>query len=257
MSDDFDWILDYGDGGAGDYLVGNILGDDNEIETAGQITPRSIRKFYKRKTEIQGQQDSLRDILQTYPAPNESVHVLSAAKFNFWTCCPVMVDWIGATEDLYISTWTANRNNVVELFQLFDAKKITGRIIFITGLYFKSREPAVFAMLAEGLLRRGGKLKAFENHAKVMLLNNAECGVWLSIEGSANLTSNPRLEQFVITNDKDLHNFHASWMQEALELKTKIPFGGRVKRNQEAARQGHAFGDQSCCCVVGNDSESG
>jgi hypothetical protein len=229
---DLDWLLDYGDGGAGDLLVDNILGVENEIETSEQITPRSIRKFLKRKTEIIGQQDACKDIIKTPPIPNEQIHVMSAAKFNFWTICPCMIDWLGTVDELYISTWTANRNNVVELLGLIDSGKITGQVTFLTGSYFRKREPAVFATLMEGLTKRGGRLKAFENHSKVMLMHNA--GDWLTVEGSANLTSNPRLEQYVITNDKDLYNFHAEWMQEALNLKTKIPYGQKDWRSRRA-----------------------
>jgi hypothetical protein len=74
---------------------------------------------------------------------------------------------------------------------------------------------AVYAMLLDGIRARGGRYRSFQNHAKVLLLSNAGTGVWISVEGSANLTSNPRLEQYVITNDQGLYDFHRGWMEEA------------------------------------------
>ena len=37
---------------------------------------------------------------------------------------------------------------------------------------------------------------------------------FIVIEGSANFTANPRLEQNVMVNDEDLFRFHAEWMEE-------------------------------------------
>ena len=34
------------------------------------------------------------------------------------------------------------------------------------------------------------------------------------VEGSANWTANPRIEQNMITQSKELYNFHKGWMQE-------------------------------------------
>lgn len=228
------FLLDYGDGGAGDYLIDDILGDGiDPLETTKNISSRSVRTFLKRRQQRIGQQEKLKSVIQTPPEPGEQIHIVSANKFDFWTWVPTMIDWIGTTENLYCSTWTACRNNVVEMFELWDSGRITGSVTFATGIYFKRRETSVYATLVEGLLKRGGRYKAFETHAKVLLLNNAERNAWYTIEGSANLTSNPRLEQYVITNDKTLYEFHREWFEEILDLETKIPWGGKPKNDNQ------------------------
>jgi hypothetical protein len=221
-------ILDYDFGGAGDLLIGGILGDEQtELESAQNVSSRSIKIFLKRQLQLISQQDNLKDVIKTYPATGEQVHVVSANKFDFWTFVPVMIDWLETTENLYCSTWTANRSNVVDMFKIWDTRKITGIVTFVTGIYFKRREHSVYTTLVEGLLKRGGRYKAFETHAKVLLLNNVEKNVWLSVEGSANLTQNPRLEQYVITNDKRLYDFHRDWIEESLKLETKSMWGSK------------------------------
>ena len=60
----------------------------------------------------------------------------------------------------------------------------------------------------------GGGVKCFETHVKVCLIDNPEKNAYLTVEGSANLTANPRLEQYVITNDKRLWDVHRDWMEE-------------------------------------------
>jgi hypothetical protein len=36
------------------------------------------------------------------------------------------------------------------------------------------------------------------------------------IEGSANFTANPRIEQFILSNHVGLFHFHRSWMDKIL-----------------------------------------
>ncbi|HUX15944.1 MAG TPA: hypothetical protein VMW52_05690, partial [Phycisphaerae bacterium] len=86
------------------------------------------------------------------------------------------------------------------------------QVSYLTGTYFKRRETATYSLLLEALLARGHRFRAFENHCKILLLANAHKGAWLTVEGSANLNSNPRLEQYVITNDRGLHDWHRAWM---------------------------------------------
>lgn len=201
------------------FLIGDILDDDQEtagtgLETDHKPARRALRRQARRRFERVAEQEALADIIKTPPAPGESIHVVSDARFDFWTWAPQMVRWIGRTEAFYCSTWTASRVNVVEFFELWDAGQI-GVGHFLTGTYFKRRETAVYTLLLEGIRARGGRYRAFQNHAKVMLLDNAQAGAWITVEGSANLTSNPRTEQYVITNERRLWEFHRQWMEEA------------------------------------------
>jgi len=150
------------------------------------------------------------------PAAGEQLHVVSASKFDFWTWAPAMLDWLGTADALYCSTSTMSRPNAVELLELIDAGRVPGPAVHLfTGLYFKRRETAVYSLVLSGLRARGGTYRAFLNHAKVLLMANADAGQWLTVEGSANLTSNPRTEQYVVTNDRGLYDFHRGWMDEA------------------------------------------
>jgi hypothetical protein len=198
-----------------DFGLDGIFGDDF-VETTQNVSARAIRLDAKRSTLRVTQKENLRDVIQTPPRHGEQIHVVSANKFDFWTWVPVMTDWIGKADRLYVSTWTTNRVNTRNMFELWDAGKI-GTSDWLVGLYFKRRETNVYAMLLEGLAKRGGRIRAFETHAKVVLLNNKRRNTWLTIEGSANMTANPRLEQYVITNDKRLWTFHQTWFEEMLD----------------------------------------
>lgn len=153
------------------------------------------------------------------PKRGHQVHIISVAKFDYWTWVPVMIDWLGGrTDHLYCSTWALSRNNAQELFEQWDAGRIAPQAVHVlTGTYFKRRETAVFTMLLAGITERRGRYRAFANHSKVTLLANAKRGDFITVEGSANLTGNPRAEQYVVTNDKALHDFHRQFMNEVFD----------------------------------------
>lgn len=206
------------------HLVDSEAGD---VETEAQPDARAIRLDGRRRMARVRQRDALRDVLPTPPAPGEQYHIISSAKWDFWTWVPAMIQWLGGrTDSLYCSTWTASRAGITELFELCDAGKI-GSVGFLTGLYFKRRESAVYATLLGGLRRRGHRYRAFPNHAKILLLRNEARGDYLSIEGSANLTSNPRTEQYCITNDQALWTFYRDWFEESL---------AKIKEDKEAGK---------------------
>jgi len=106
-----------------------------------------------------------------------------------------------------------NRGNALGLLDLLDSGAITSSVL-LTGLYFKTRESAVAATIIKGLADRGQRYMALKNHAKVIVI---EAGARsLVVEGSANFTANPRIEQYVLTRDEGLAAFHAEWMMEAV-----------------------------------------
>jgi hypothetical protein len=198
MSDDWDWVW-----------------SDDEIEIFRQVEQKSIRRQYKIKMKSALKRESLSDIFQELPDNGESLHLISNGHFDYFTFVPLILDMLPQKYcvHFYGSTWTMSRQNVLDLFDYFDNAKV-GQISIFTGLYFKRRESAVYATLLEGIQSRKQRYIAFKNHAKIMLFNHQD--TYLTVEGSANFTANPRLEQTTITNDKALWQFHVDWMEEIL-----------------------------------------
>jgi len=211
---------------ADDFLFDAILGDGDPLESAEIPAARAHRATARRRLQRIAQQEALADVIQAPPAPGETIHVLSDSKFDFWTWVPVMVDWLGTVDALYCSTWTLSRTTAVELAELWDAGKIAaGQVCFLTGLHFKRRETAVYATLLDTIRTRGGQYRAFRNHAKLLLLHNEAAGHYLTVEGSANLTANPRAEQYAITHDRELWAFYREWFHEMAERIAPEPEG--------------------------------
>lgn len=162
-------------------------------------------------------QEKLEEFFTRLPKRGESIHVVSNGSFDYWNFVPVTLRLLDRPAVFYGSTWTMNRSNVLQLLALYDQKKLTAVTMF-SGLYFKRREPAVYTALASGFLDRGQRFLCFENHSKIMLIGSEPD--FITIEGSANFTYNPRLEQNTVTNDRQLFNFHKQWMEEILKTPT-------------------------------------
>lgn len=51
-------------------------------------------------------------------------------------------------------------------------------------------------------------------HSKITIIRSEKFN--LSIEASANYSNNQRIENFTITENKDVFNFHKNWMNEII-----------------------------------------
>ena len=130
-----------------DFLVNDILtGTADPLESAAMPSPPRLAPLRPTPLARVAQRQSLKAAIGTLPAPGESVHCTTGGKFELFTWIPEIIAWLGSLDSLYASTWTCSKANAAELFQLADAGKI-GRIHFVTGLYFKRREAAVYAYL--------------------------------------------------------------------------------------------------------------
>src|SRR5699024_9545253 len=112
-----------------DIIGGDLVGQtDDDLETQHIPNPKAIKRDAKLKLRKLEREQSLKEILPDLPKQNESIHIISGAKFDFWTWCPVICQMMSGTDDLWCSTWTASRSNCVELIELADNKIIRGKI---------------------------------------------------------------------------------------------------------------------------------
>lgn len=183
------------------------------VQATGQPTPRVHRREGKERFIRGLKRETLCELIPAPPAAGECFHIVSNGKFDYFGFIGLVLDWIGKADELWGSTWTMNRSNANDLLKMFDDGKI-GQISVAAGNYFLKRESAVAATLLNGLRDRGQRFTTWENHAKVILLNNVAADAWFVVEGSANWTANPRTEQNILLNDRATYEFHRGWLEE-------------------------------------------
>ena len=161
---------------------------------------------------------TLNALIGELPDENTDIYILSNGNgaerfdgsdlgtFDFGTFIPYLAEMVGAT-DLYISTWTMNMRGADTIANLLDTGTIS-KLTVVTDPYFNRREKDISARL---LLAMGdndaANYVAFRNHAKIICAGNPQTGRYATISGSANLSSQPRVEQFILSASPDVYRF--------------------------------------------------
>lgn len=155
--------------------------------------------------------------LDTLPAEGESLHCVMRGNYHAWDLVPAVLRLASpATIDyLGVATLGFNRSNAAELLELFDAGQVR-RVDFICSCYFRSTSADEFGFLASGLIARRQRIAALRSHAKILLFAMSD-GSHYAVESSANLRSCRNVEQFSLTRDRALFDFHREWMGSLID----------------------------------------
>lgn len=102
---------------------------------------------------------------------------------------------------LALSTWCMAGEDVDDLRD-WHRRGMLGRVDFYVGEIFPGSYPEVYDAVLDFLPECGGRLVVFRNHAKVMAVVGERFDVL--IESSANVNTNPRSENTVLTVDRQL-----------------------------------------------------
>jgi hypothetical protein len=121
---------------------------------------------------------------------------------------------------LRIATLGMSVENAELLARLHQGGKV-GKITMVLSHYFEQVNKSTVYFEVRTRLEGIADFVVMRSHAKVICLprSHDEAGVvrdWLVMEGSANLRSSDNLEQMTIFNDRDVHDFHAEWIDHVL-----------------------------------------
>ncbi len=129
-----------------------------------------------------------------------------------------------------LSTWCMAGEDVMDL-RKWHEKGLVGRVDFFVGEIFKSGYPDVYAAVLEFIDECGGRLVTFRNHSKVMAIEGEKFDCL--IESSANINTNPRSENTVVTVDRDLVAEYIQLFSEIVPFNKDsgaAPYRGRASR---------------------------
>lgn len=189
---------------------------EQQLNTDKTINTRKTTIDLKRNHLKKLKAKNVAEILTELPAPGWSTHIVSKGNFDYFDFAPRIIDLLGGwVDESYFCTWSINRHNTVELIRLIDEGRIK-RFNLLTGDYFKNRERDVYHLALNAMLRTGNRIKTIKAHAKVLIFRKGETRI--CFEGSANLTHNPRIEQYFVAQCPELYEHHRSWMEEAFDL---------------------------------------
>ena len=147
-------------------------------------------------------------------AEGESLHVISQGDIDSLT----FLRWIVRQQKLkycLISSWCIGADDVDEILQWIKSGRI-GKCDIYVGEIFKGSYRLIWDRLCSEFHElQCGRICLFRNHSKVM----SEIGDWaFTIESSANINTNPRAENTVITRGEGLYKFYKDYFDNIISF---------------------------------------
>lgn len=139
--------------------------------------------------------------------PGVSYHCISFGDVDALTYMRVVVKQQRIKYAL-VSTWCMASEDIREIRGWIERGYI-GRVDFYVGEIFKASYYKQYGELQDLCKKLGGRVAICRNHSKVMVLIGERFDV--VIESSANVNTNPRIEQCVITVDSELAQWYKNF----------------------------------------------
>jgi hypothetical protein len=210
-----------------------IRKDDADVERHGVIGSRKLfcrfdhsAKYQEHRSNVrkarkearrEARRADLAKFVDRLPEKGESLHLIFDGDIDAFDMIPHSLNLATAeAAELHAVSWAISRPCCLELLDMIDTGKLK-RAALILDPSFRDKRASIYATALEGLLDRGQRMRTTKTHAKIVLLHWA--GQWLTMETSANLNENKRIEQMTVTNDKELYSFHRDWMEAILAAK--------------------------------------
>jgi hypothetical protein len=176
---------------------------------AVRLPNQKITSIEKKKIRIK----TFAETIKALPVPGERLFIIGGGNIDAIHSIHVTLDFLSCIDEMYIATWSMTGDNIKDLFLMFDRKKIKKLNILIAHTFRRIRK-VEYPMLVDGMRNRGQRMVVCQNHSKIILMKAP--GHHLTVDGSANFTVNPRIEQVNFTNSEKLYNFNRDWMDSVL-----------------------------------------
>lgn len=151
------------------------------------------------------------EVLTVLPGPGEALHALMTGRYDLTDLLAVLLERLGPAA-LKVATLSFNQGNTEDILAWLDAGQVTA-LDLLCSAFFRDHNGELFRSFREELHRRGCRLAASRNHAKVVTMAFAD-GSRFALEGSANLRTNSNQEQFALIHEAALHDWHAAWISD-------------------------------------------
>ena len=166
-------------------------------------TVRNDRNIYRKAYS----ETQLLDVLGFNFKEGESYHCISAGdvdSLSYLKCVLRQQD----LDYCLISTWCMAMDDVLQIEEWLQAGKIKTMDAYV-GEIFTGTYRGEYAVLKPLLKEYGGKVCIFRNHSKVIAGYGAK--FYFATESSANINTNPRAENTVLTIGKGIFDFYKEY----------------------------------------------
>lgn len=209
------------DFGAAPNILGSRDGPAGTVGTGGlKARSQAERVLYETKQKMA----SVREALAGhgpggFPETGELVRLTTFADINALTILLRAVDVFGSV-DLLMASYSINQRAVFSIRHLLGSGAIT-RALVLGSDTISWRDPARIREMHETARLHPDTCRFVmaDNHAKVMCFVGEHEGETHHVvcTGSANLASNARIEDYVLTNSREGYEHYRGWIEDVAE----------------------------------------
>ena len=175
----------------------------------------SVRKSsYKKIAKIDNRKEYFKEGVDPIGLPKKNECLL--LKTNGLSDTGGIFNYILSKEkgvELYLATWIISKENIEEIINAIKNGNLK-KVVFVVSIRLKQLKKSNYAYLVEQFSKFPDKIyyKVCNSHAKTFSISTEEN--FYTVIGSGNWTQNPRIENYIIHNDKDIFQFNKDWMEE-------------------------------------------
>ena len=176
----------------------------NKAETRKAVARKSANRHHLRRAQAES---TLAEILPPRIELGDSWHVVSRGDIDSLSYLRHVLAGTTHLDHVIMSTWCIAKNDLTEIAGWLDSGRIEQFDLYAGEIFPGSYGDEYEQMLAM-CETYGARLIVAKNHSKVTLACNTAEGYYIAIESSANVNTNPRIEQTALHNSADLHAFY-------------------------------------------------
>lgn len=190
------------------------------IKTNEKLNAKASKKIDTKDLRQTTRDNNFRELMENdfNGLPTENKYF--AIKTNGTSDCGSIFSYIleewNEIQEMYLATWTISKQNIKRLKEAIESGRLK-ELTLVFSSTLKPANPSLYASLVGSLKEfENVKLKEINSHAKTFSVTNGKD--FITVTGSANWSENPRIENFLILNDKSLFEHHKEWMSELTDL---------------------------------------
>ena len=173
-----------------------------KAEARKAVAQKSANRHHMRRAKSEA---TLAEILPAQIGPGESWHVMSHGDIDSLSYLRHVLNGVTHLDHVLMSTWCIAKNDLNEISQWLDSGRIEQFDLY-AGEIFPGSYGDEYEQFMKMCDLYGCRLVVAKNHSKITLCANDEFKI--VIESSANVNTNPRIEQSTLHNNPELHAFY-------------------------------------------------
>ena len=178
------------------------LADRKERGRAIAHKTKQRRQFRRAKSEA-----TLAEILPATFTDGESWHVMSHGDIDALSYLAHAIKGVSHFDYVALSTWCIAKPDLEQIEAWLDAGRIEHFELY-AGEIFPNQYGDEYEYMLKIAARYGCRFVVAKNHSKVTLASCSEANYFLVMESSANVNTNPRIEQTAVHASADLFHFY-------------------------------------------------